>query len=56
MPGRWSKGAGELHLLPMLFDEWCAMRKMAGWEDLWVEGWGHGGRGVIGVDSVVWLC
>jgi uncharacterized protein len=34
MPGRWSKGAGELHLLPMLFDEWCAMRAMAGWQEL----------------------
>ena len=30
MPGRWSRSIGELELLPMLFDEWLAMKQMAG--------------------------
>jgi uncharacterized protein len=31
MPGRWSHGAGELSLLPMLFEEWCSMIEQAKW-------------------------
>lgn len=31
MPGRWAKGAGEMFLLPMDFDEWCKMRSQAKW-------------------------
>jgi predicted AAA+ superfamily ATPase len=34
MPGRWSKGAGELHLLPMLFEEWQEIRVEANWPKL----------------------
>ncbi len=34
MPGRWSTSAGELYLLPMLFDEWCGVRKEANWPEL----------------------
>lgn len=34
MPGRWAKDSGELQLLPMLFDEWLAMRQQAGWPEL----------------------
>ena len=31
MPGRWSREAGELQLLPMLFEEWQSMIIQAGW-------------------------
>lgn len=33
MPGRWSETAGELELLPMLFEEWCSMIRQAGWPE-----------------------
>ena len=33
MPGRWSKEAGELQLLPMLFEEWRSMIIQAGWPE-----------------------
>ena len=34
MPGRWAEPVGEVQILPMLFQEWLAMRKRAKWPKL----------------------
>ncbi|OFZ78256.1 MAG: hypothetical protein A2583_02205 [Bdellovibrionales bacterium RIFOXYD1_FULL_53_11] len=39
MPGRWARGESEHFLLPMIYSEWCEMRKKAGWAEFdWLTG------------------